>query len=632
MRLFKKKSRPLQHSKKSRPLVPQAPSPRRTSSYFKPKVVEDTAALLAPAPSQISPDLYFGLKPPSHTEPPKRQEIRKTRSSPSQSTSDSVPLLTIHPSRHPFVPLYGRDHDFNRPLHLSRHQPTGSSPASGPYSRESSRSRQRLHDSPSTRSLPKRRPRPDTPPEEEPRLPFDSANRHGSHYFRTFGTDTVYQKANVEPLTRVPPNKLVRQGTLEDIPLPAASPTPSPSPNPPSETPNEHAKSHKRTSIFGALRHHGKPHHVFHGQRSDNTTPISPTPDITVSSPQLAKSRRRSTITSYFMRPRRLQHSSEASPSPAASGLSTNWEDVFAESQPAGHAQEYSEPMSPLTALQSPKRPKPTPVQDRTPEQPREPPREAILSVVPSGTSVGPQSMYKSPSDEEFFKRPGSVPKTLSFLPTEMKRIDTPPLSDKPKSFKSFFFDMRSMPSKPDDEEPGSPEARTTKRGTPILHMRSMQSLASKLSFPKLKRKSSQTAEERRISEDPLAITGFQQTPFSQRYGDARRAKMSQIRSYMEDTLHEDEDDEGSAFPFVLNVPDHLPNSPLCPLSAKHSSGGKAICPIHRRKRTTVNMPPSRPMKVLRQGPTIVFESWQQGAGMDTPEVEDLRRGMGGER
>ena len=97
----------------------------------------------------------------------------------------------------------------------------------------------------------------------------------------------------------------------------------------------------------------------------------------------------------------------------------------------------------------------------------------------------------------------------------------------------------------------------------------------------------------------------------------------------MEEALKEEnDDDEGSAFPFVLNVPDHLPNSPLCPLSPKHKSGGKAICPIHGRKEATFGQSQNKPVKVQRQAPTIVFESGQHGDGRSTPELEDLRRRM----
>lgn len=37
---------------------------------------------------------------------------------------------------------------------------------------------------------------------------------------------------------------------------------------------------------------------------------------------------------------------------------------------------------------------------------------------------------------------------------------------------------------------------------------------------------------------------------------------------------------------FELNVPDHLPNSPLCPKNPKHSSGGKGVCIYHVRNKT----------------------------------------------
>lgn len=31
------------------------------------------------------------------------------------------------------------------------------------------------------------------------------------------------------------------------------------------------------------------------------------------------------------------------------------------------------------------------------------------------------------------------------------------------------------------------------------------------------------------------------------------------------------------------NVPEHLPNSPLCPLHPKNSAQGQLLCPIHGR-------------------------------------------------
>lgn len=42
---------------------------------------------------------------------------------------------------------------------------------------------------------------------------------------------------------------------------------------------------------------------------------------------------------------------------------------------------------------------------------------------------------------------------------------------------------------------------------------------------------------------------------------------------------------------FELNVPDHLPNSPLCPANPKHPSKGRGICPLHGRSRSRGQTP-----------------------------------------
>ncbi|OMP87201.1 hypothetical protein BK809_0007287 [Diplodia seriata] len=39
---------------------------------------------------------------------------------------------------------------------------------------------------------------------------------------------------------------------------------------------------------------------------------------------------------------------------------------------------------------------------------------------------------------------------------------------------------------------------------------------------------------------------------------------------------------------FAWDVPEHLPDSPLCPLHPKHRSGGKGICVYHGRRKTQI--------------------------------------------
>ena len=627
MRLFKKSSQPSQHLRKISTLVKRPPYPRRSSSYYKPKVVEDSATLSAPTPSKPSPKPSPAQKPPTTASNTSGTAVRNARSSPSQSTSESSPALaspTPSPSKRAIVPIFSPDHDFTRLVPKKRRFHVESSSESSSPNVDVSPShivpdsdRQYRRSSLSPELVKQNRYRRNTPPEGEPRTPSERANSHGEHYFRTFGADTIYQKV-YPPATCPTPSEQV---SYRETPTALAprSVSPSPSSRPSSDMAKTQRKNRKGSSFFGRLRHPEATHHLFHGHTSHTDLPSSPTPEITVSPPQLAKSHRRSSISSYF--PHRAKAPSETTPSPANSGLSTNWEDVVAESQPAGHVKEISEPMSPLSGPQAPKRPQPTPVQDRSIAPVRQPLEDSTEGTVLSEVAAGAQPKYKSASGEEFYKVHLTGANALNYLPSEMKRVTTPPEVDKPKGFKGFFFDMRSMPTDSTEADSESPEARAIKRRSAVFQRRSLQSLVSKFSLPKLRRKSSPPGDE---PDDPTAVTDFQQTPFSQRYGDARRAKMSQIRSYIAETLREDDDDQ-TAFPFALNVPDHLPNSPLCPLSPKHKSGGKAICPIHGRKRATIGPTQARAMKVAKQEPRIVFESGQQGDGPSSPGADYLR-------
>lgn len=96
----------------------------------------------------------------------------------------------------------------------------------------------------------------------------------------------------------------------------------------------------------------------------------------------------------------------------------------------------------------------------------------------------------------------------------------------------------------------------------------------------------------RAIRPEDLIVTEFEQTPFSKRYYDAIRAERQVIRALMDETIEEDDEaDDEIVLGFEQNVPDHLPNSPLCPLSPKHTSGGKAICPLHGKYKRRESLP-----------------------------------------
>ncbi|KAI5365879.1 hypothetical protein Slin14017_G035190 [Septoria linicola] len=86
------------------------------------------------------------------------------------------------------------------------------------------------------------------------------------------------------------------------------------------------------------------------------------------------------------------------------------------------------------------------------------------------------------------------------------------------------------------------------------------------------------------ITAEDLVVTEFEQTPFSKRYYDSIRSEQQAIRALIDETMEEDDEaDDEVVLGFEQNVPDHLPNSPLCPLHPKHRSGGKAICHSHGR-------------------------------------------------
>lgn len=351
----------------------------------------------------------------------------------------------------------------------------------------------------------------------------------------------------------------------------------------------------KRTisGVFSSLRE----------SRSSGATPSSGTaspmsigkPTIKIFSPGLAKSRRLSSMGSYFARPRGGPQSIAHTPSPnEISPLSTHWEDVMSESQNPAHVRDISEPMSPLSG----------PVQRLSPSfRPSEatfaPKLHAsstslnseVATAMPSRPSNVPARTYKVVNKEQYQHAPHAGPnEAINFLPSEMQRVGTPPLKQKSSGFKPFFFDKQSIPDSSEDEPPDAP---TTKRRKALITMQSFQSLVPKVSLPMLKRKRSrrgpaQDIAARGTQRSSTEVTAFYQTPYSQRYSDARRAKIAQIRSYMDEAMRDDDsgaDESTMNVPFELNIPDHLPNSPLCPLSPKHKNGEKVICPMHRRRK-----------------------------------------------
>ena len=149
----------------------------------------------------------------------------------------------------------------------------------------------------------------------------------------------------------------------------------------------------------------------------------------------------------------------------------------------------------------------------------------------PAGTPATPDSelMYLGSNAERYYRVEISDPGGPTYLPSEARRIGTPPLPGEDGRRRGFFFDY-NVPSPDDDEST-----------TPSRHLR-----------PRLEKKG------------PLK-------------GDWYLAKLEADEA-RDTTSH-----------FDFNVPDHLPSSPLCPKNPKHKSGGKGICVYHGRNRDPEN-------------------------------------------
>lgn len=58
---------------------------------------------------------------------------------------------------------------------------------------------------------------------------------------------------------------------------------------------------------------------------------------------------------------------------------------------------------------------------------------------------------------------------------------------------------------------------------------------------------------------------------------------------------------------FAFDLPEHLPNSPMCPANKKHKSGGTGVCVYHgRRKRSSSDQPSSGTVGVHEQNVGVI--------------------------
>lgn len=159
----------------------------------------------------------------------------------------------------------------------------------------------------------------------------------------------------------------------------------------------------------------------------------------------------------------------------------------------------------------------------------------SLLMGRPPAPTPEPQELYTAADDQQYERVEMTDPDGPAYLPSEARRMHTPPLSNEGSisssgRLRGFFTDYNAPR---DDNVPRKDDVPTTS-GKRIL-------------YPNRK---------------------------------TRDEEWSMVKL---DAIHPE---STSREQFVLSVPEHLPNSPLCPRNPKHRLGGTGVCIYHSRKRT----------------------------------------------
>lgn len=176
--------------------------------------------------------------------------------------------------------------------------------------------------------------------------------------------------------------------------------------------------------------------------------------------------------------------------------------------------------------------------------------RKRMMGSPPISTP-NPEAVNMEPGSHQHLAVGLGEDDSPSFLPSEARRVNTPPLPDgspgksKPRG---FFFDYQALQA---------------------------QNLASR---------------------DP-----------SRSQSGKRVGSVSDTEWYRRklDTI---DTECNSPEEFTASVPEHLPNSPLCPRHPKHRSRGKGVCPYHGKNTTS---PPESRSATLREDSFMVWDARQ---------------------
>ena len=211
--------------------------------------------------------------------------------------------------------------------------------------------------------------------------------------------------------------------------------------------------------------------------------------------------------------------------------------------------------------------------------------RSLMMGKPPPGTPAERET-YTGSDNQQYFRVELTDPGAPTFLPSEARRINTPP-SGKHKG-PGFFFDYTAPVDAPPFER--RPTADKYGGSASLFADDSDKENNDDNDSPSIHAKKHNHKKSRRVSETEWY-----------------RVKL--------DAIDKETPREQSRMAFVEEVPDHLPNSPLCPRNPKHKSGGRGVCAMHGRQEGSTPTEGRTPLPLM----SSVFGGGKDGMG----EVEE---------
>jgi hypothetical protein len=181
---------------------------------------------------------------------------------------------------------------------------------------------------------------------------------------------------------------------------------------------------------------------------------------------------------------------------------------------------------------------------------------DSFEEAIRKSEEVKKEMNLRPPSKRSRHGRTPAAAVSHNYLPTEARRINTPPVIKPGKGNRLMgqFWDAKT----PGVDDPGSATANTSKE-----HMQASFPMPLELS-----------AHPGKIASAPgtsMLKTG--------RESDSYRVRADAVL----DEDDQDMDIEELKAMIDWNIPEHLSNSPLCPANPKHHKGGTGICMYHGR-------------------------------------------------